>query len=135
MSFEIKSAVRRGSEEPPTETFPDDEWHNLVALARECGFGPGGEYERLVGLEEGGAIELDAPAAQRLYIGVGVVLNQDTLPFAATWEEDDARLHFRWVDGPRAGSRFSLDRDRVRRLADRLYRGPVLVSRVGGPEG
>lgn len=134
MSFEIKSAAQQGPGESPAETFPDDEWRNLIALARECGFGPDGEYERLVYLDAGASFELDARAAQRLYIGVGAVLNQDTLPFAATWDEEDARLHFRWVEGPRAGSRFSLDKARLRRLADQLYKGPMLVSRVPDPK-
>lgn len=148
LGFEVRSAGVREEEEPAAVSFTDGQWWNLLALVRECGFDPGGEYGHLAYPDEGATSELDARAAGQLYIGVGAVLNQDTLPFAATWEEDDARVHFRWVSRPGydaapapedaardAGSAFHLERARLRRLMDRLYQGPVLITRLPDREG
>lgn len=150
MAFEVRFVDRGpvfGGAEPVACRFADDEWRNLLAPAHECGFDPGKEYVSTVFPAAGESHELDDRLAGGLYIGVGVILNQDTLPFASTWESDDGRLHFRWVDEPayarsRApednrspdnGPDFVLDRGELRRLLECLRAGRVLVARTEGP--
>ena len=127
--------------------FTDAEWWNLLSLAHECGFDPAEEYVSVVyppGEDE--ARELDGKAASGLYIGVNTILNQDTLPFATTWESDDGRLHFRWANAPAyardrtpandrnpgSDANFDLDRKDLQRLLECLGNTRVLVARVVG---
>ena len=148
MAFEIRLVDQGpvyGGGDPVACRFADDEWWNLLSLAHECGFDPGEEYAEVVyPASIGETNELDGKAAGGLYIGVGVILNQDTLPFATTWESDDGRLHFRWANAPAyardkepannrssdAGPNFALDKAELRRLQECLRKVRVLVARV-----
>ena len=148
MAFEIRFKDQGpvyGGGDPVVCRFSDDEWWNLLSLAHECGFDPDEEYAPVVYPATGGeANELDGRAAGGLYIGVGVVLNQDTLPFATTWESDDGRLHFRWTNAPAyardrepADSRsrgaspdFALEKAELRKLQESLRKVRVLVART-----
>lgn len=103
MTFEVRAAKPEEDEEFVIGRFTDEEWWNLTALAHECGFDTGRDHERLVYPAAGDTNELDTRLAQQLYIGVGVILNQDVLPFAATWDSDDGHIHFRWVKPPEYG--------------------------------
>ncbi len=151
MAFEIRLVDQGpvyGGGHPVACRFTDDEWWNLLSLAHECGFDPSEEYVPVVyPAEEGGANELDGRLASGLYIGVGVILHQDTLPFATTWEAEDGRLHFRWASTPgyardrgpveaRAAadnSDFALDKLVLQRLLEYLGKTRVLVARVEDP--
>ena len=148
MAFEIRIVDRGpiyGGSDPVVCRFTDVEWLNLLSLAHECGFDAGKEYVSVVypeGTDE--APPLDDRLAGGLYIGVNTILNQDTLPFATTWESDDGRLYFRWAntpgyaqdripdDGPDTGDGldFDLDREELRRLLESLEKTRVLVARV-----
>ncbi len=114
--------------------FTDDEWRNLLALAHACGFDPEREHEEAAYLKGGEAHELGAEAGVQLHKAVGVVLDQNMLPFATTWEEEDADLlPFRWVGTPwyYAGDRdleFRLSRSKLERLLGLLDRGPVVMA-------
>ncbi|MGB3682941.1 MAG: hypothetical protein WA990_10705 [Rubrobacteraceae bacterium] len=162
MAFEIRLIDQGpvyGGEDPVAGRFADEEWWNFLSLAHECGFDPGEEYVPVVYPEgEGETNELGNKLMSGLYIGVNMVLNQDTLPFATTWDSDDGRLHFRWAGspgyardrrpedgqgsregsdespgaGPGAGPDFALDEAELRRLRDYLGKGPMLVVRVAG---
>ncbi len=152
MAFEIRLVDQGpvyGGSDPVVCRFADDEWSNLLSLAHECGFDPGEEYVPTMYPEVAGAAnELDGKAAGGLYIGVGVILNQDTLPFATTWESDDGRLHFRWAKtpayarglepakgrSPDASPDFVLDKAALRRLQEVLRNVRVLVARTKNPE-
>lgn len=148
MAFEVRILDQGpvyGGGDPVVCHFDDDEWWNLLSLAHECGFDPEEEYLPLVYPEEvGEANELNDRTTGGLYIGVGVVLNQDTLPFATTWESDDGRLHFRWANppaysrnqrpqksgGPGEGSEFSLEVADLRQLQEYLHKARMLAARV-----
>ena len=150
MAFEIRLADQGpvyGGSDPVVCRFADHEWWNILSLTHECGFDPGEEYASIVYPENvDEANELDGKVASGLYIGVGVVLNQDTLPFATTWETDDGRLHFRWADAPRyardrapenthnpdAGPDFALNKEELRRLQESLRGVRLLVVRKEG---
>ncbi len=134
-----------GGDDPVVCRFADGEWWNLLSLAHECGFDPNKEYVPVVyPANVGETNELDGKLADGLYIGVGVVLNQDTLPFATTWDSDDGRLHFRWanppayapdrepVDSRNSGESpdFGLDKTKLRRLQECLHKARVLVARI-----
>lgn len=87
MAFEIRSVVQGPmyGGDAVAGRFADDGWWNLLSLARECGFDPNWEHAPTVYPEEVGETnELDNKLASGLYIGVNVVLSQDTLPFATT---------------------------------------------------
>lgn len=151
MAFEIRYVDRGpvyGGGDPLICRFTDEEWWNLLSLAHECGFDPDEEYIPFVypgGMGE--ASELDDKAVSGLYIGVNTILNQDTLPFATTWETNDGRLHFRWAGAPayardRVPSEkqtsgtvpdFDLDKRSIRRLLGYLGKVPLLVARVEDP--
>ena len=148
MAFEIRFVDQGpvyGGGNPVVCRFTEEEWWNLLSLAHECGFDPDEEYVPVVYPESAGETnELDGKAAGGLYIGVGVVLNQDTLPFATTWESDDGRLHFRWAGTPdyaqdrepedsrSSGTTadFALDKAELRRLQEYLGKDRVLVART-----
>ncbi|CAN5537641.1 hypothetical protein BH24ACT20_BH24ACT20_13490 [soil metagenome] len=145
MPFEVRAVEHeKESEAPVIGRFADAEWWNLTALAHECGFDAGREHERAVYPEESDTHELDFRLAQQLYIGVGVVLNQDVLPFATTWESEDGYIHFRWVKPPEyggdhapldrsgsgEGSDFRLKGAALERLMEHLARGPIRITRV-----
>lgn len=98
MAFEIRAS--KPGETPVIGRFTDEEWWNITALAHECGFDPERENESLVYPAVGDTQELGIRLAQQLYIGAGVILNQDVLPFATTWDSDDGHIHFRWVKPP-----------------------------------
>ncbi|CAN5624685.1 hypothetical protein BH24ACT22_BH24ACT22_05880 [soil metagenome] len=104
MAFEIRFLDRGpvyGGGDPLICRFTDEEWWNLLSLAHECGFDPNEEFVPVVYPENVGETnELDNKAVSGLYIGVSTILNQDTLPFATTWESNDGRLHFRWAGAP-----------------------------------
>lgn len=152
MAFEVRFVDQGpvyGGSDPVACRFTDGEWWNLLSLAHECGFDPDEKYVPVVYPEEvGEANELEGKAAGGLYIGVGVVLNQDTLPFATTWESDDGKLHFRWANPPGyardrepensrdsgATPDFALDKAELRRLQECLRKDRVLVARVDGKE-
>jgi hypothetical protein len=148
MAFEVRfvdqGPVYSGGE-PVVCRFADDEWWNLLSLAHECGFDPAEEYVSVVYPANAEASqELDGRAASGLYIRVSVVLNQDTLPFATTWESDDGRLHFRWASTPgyargrepeeardaTGNPDFALDKVDLQRLLECLGKTRVLVARV-----
>lgn len=131
--------------EPIICRFTEKEWWSLLSLAHECGFDAAKEYVSAVyPTNTEGDKELDPKAASGLYIGVGVILNQDTLPFATTWESDDGRLHFRWAVTPgyaldhkpedvqNSGNRsdFALNKRELQRFSDYLGKGRVLVART-----
>lgn len=149
MAFEIRFMDQGpvfGGADPVACRFADDEWWNLLSLAHECGFDSDEEYVSVMYPAEGEPRELDERLASGLYIGVNVILNQDTLPFATTWESDDGRLHFRWTSepgyardrepednrSPGASPDFSLDKDELRRLLDCLRKDPLLVAHTEG---
>lgn len=117
----------------------------MLALAHECGFDPDQQYANHLYPNPGETSELEVRLAQQLYIGVSAIVNQDTLPFATTWESDDGELHFRWVDEPHyagerapeeaqagssEGTEFSLRKAELQQLMDHLYNGPVLLRRA-----
>ncbi|HZY64807.1 MAG TPA: hypothetical protein VFE21_02875 [Rubrobacteraceae bacterium] len=147
MAFEVRSSAAAADKERSVIAFfTDEEWWNLLALAHECGFDPGRELVRIVYPRKDEGSELGLRRAQQLYIGVNAVLNQDTLPFATTWETEDGRLHFRWIKDPRYERRlvppgtpadssvdtdFQLEKSELKRLRDHLYKGPVFVKRIG----
>ncbi|MGB3634649.1 MAG: hypothetical protein WA982_11460 [Rubrobacteraceae bacterium] len=146
MAFEIRFIDQGpvyGGSDPVACRFTDDEWWNLLSLAHECGFDPSEEYAPLVYPESVGETNaLDSKLSSGLYIGVSAVLNQDTLPFATTWESDDGRLHFRWANAPdyvrdqkpgqteNSGPDFALDKKELRRLMECLRKDQVLVARI-----
>ena len=144
MTFEVRAVKSEEVEEPVIGHFTDEEWWNLTALAHECGFDPGREHERLVYPAAGDTQELDTRLAQQLYIGVGVILNQDVLPFATTWDSDDGHIHFRWVKPPEyfgdhapvdrsgigEGSDFQIKPATLVRLRDNLIQGPIRLTRI-----
>ena len=148
MAFEIKfvdqGPIHAGGD-PVVCRFTDDEWWNILSLAHECGLDPNEEYVTvLYPSDEGETHELDDKIAGGLYIGVSSILNQDTLPFATTWETDDDRLHFRWASEPgyardrepdntrNRGSEpdFDLDKAELRQLLECLRKDRLLVARV-----
>lgn len=150
MTFEIRFVDQGpvyGGGDPVVCRFAEEEWWNLLSLAHECGFDPGEEYVPVVYLPEGESNELDGELASGLYIGVNVILNQDTLPFATTWESDDGRLHFRWAGTPGyardrkperaensgASPDFDLHKDDLQRLLKYLGKVMTLVARVEDP--
>ena len=149
MAFEVRLADQgpvHGGGNPVASRFADDEWWNLLSLAHACGFDPGEEYVSVVyPAEKGETHELDDKVAGGLYIGVNMLLSQDTLPFATTWESDDGRLRFRWASTPsyardrkpeRAGEAdpdFALHRADLQRLLECLGKGQVLVARTEDP--
>lgn len=144
MAFEIRLVDQEpiyGGSDPVVCRFTDEEWWNLLSLAHECGFDPNKEYISLVCPANAGEThELDG-----IYIGVSMVLNQDTLPFATTWESDDGRLRFRWAKAPDyAPDRepeetrdaadnpdFALDESDLQLLLECLGKTRVLAARVG----
>ncbi|CAN5839362.1 hypothetical protein BH23ACT11_BH23ACT11_13060 [soil metagenome] len=148
MSFEIRSAEQSSESEPEAHLvchFADNEWWNLLSLTHECGFDNNQEFVSAVyPASEEKVRELDEKSARGLYFGVSAILNQDTLPFATTWDTDDDRLHFRWArepvyapdrkphdnQNPGARSDFDLDKAELHRLLNVLSKGPVLVARL-----
>ena len=144
MTFEVRAAKPEEVEESVIGRFTDEEWWNLTALAHECGFDTDREHERLVYPADGDTNELDTRLAQQLYIGVGVILNQDVLPFATTWDSDDGHIHFRWVKPPEYGgdyapvgrsgieesSDFRMKPATLVRLKENLIQGPIHLTRV-----
>lgn len=144
MSFEVRAAEPGGEEAPMIGRFTDEEWWNLTALAHECGFDTGREHERLVYPTIGDTRKIDTRLAQQLYIGVSVILNQDVLPFATTWDSDDGHIHFRWVKPPEYGGEYApVDRSRIGesldfqvgpatlvRLREHLLQGPIRLTRL-----
>lgn len=151
MAFEVGVANQGavyGAENLPPCRFTDAEWWNILALAHECGLDPAREYVHLVyPAKPGESHELDSRLASGLRIGVGAILNQDTLPFATTWESEDDRFHFRWAVEPgyardlepdnsrNTGSYwdFDLDKAELHRLLECLGGGRVAVMRVEDP--
>lgn len=142
MAFEVRIMESEGGAAPIIARFTDGEWRNLAALAHECGFDTASEYEWRVFPPFGDTRELGARLAQQLYIGVGVILNQDVLPFATTWDSDDGHLHFRWIkpseygsdrvpadqSEPGEGSDFRVKPATLIRLRENLLLGPVRVT-------
>lgn len=142
MAFEIRAA--KPGEAPVIGHFTDEEWRNITALAHECGFDPERTHERLVYPDNGDTQELDIRLAQQLYIGAGVILNQDVLPFATTWDSDDGHIHFRWVKPPECGrdyapsdqtesgegSEFRVNSSALESLMEYLMREPVRIHHV-----
>lgn len=122
--------------EPMAVVFADDEWRNLLALAHACGFDPEREYEQAAYLKGGEAHELGAGAGKQLREAVRVVLDQDLLPFAVTWEEEDANLlYFRWLGTPwyyaeLRDLEFHLRRSKLERLFGLLEHGSVVMAHL-----
>lgn len=146
MAFEIRlldlGPIHSGGD-PVACRFADDEWWNILSLAHECGFDPDEECASVLYPSDGDeAHELNDKAAASLYIGVSAILNQDTLPFATTWESDDGRLHFRWSippgyardredsRNPDASPDFALNKTELRQLLECLRKDRLLVARV-----
>lgn len=144
MAFEVRGANPEANGAPVIGRFTDEEWWNMTALAHECGFDTGRNHERLVYPAAGDTNELDIRLAQQLYIGVNVILNQDVLPFATTWDSDDGQIHFRWVKTPEygrdyapsdqtesgEGSEFRVSSSALESLMEYLVREPVRIHHV-----
>lgn len=130
MSFEVRDP--RGS---TAVVFADDEWHNLLALAHACGFDPDREQEEVANLGAGEARELGAGSREELRVAIKAVLDQELLPFAQTWEEEDVgEIPFRWVGTPwyyaeNSDREFHLKREKLERLLGMLDRGLVVEAR------
>ncbi|TCJ16417.1 hypothetical protein E0L93_09830 [Rubrobacter taiwanensis] len=140
MAFEVRAAIPPAS--PSTAelrigVFTDADWRKLLALAREHGFDPRGEYEDLLQPERGETRELPLVAAQELAVALSEALREETSPRA---EDDEG-----WVYDPERGwHRETMIRvgppglqvgwAHVRQLGQLAETGPVTIARADEPE-
>lgn len=147
LAFEVRSETETGvpgQERPLSGAFTEEDWEQLLSLARAHGFDPERNYEDILRPGPGERSELHIAATQELAVALSETLREEV---ASAPESDEEEEPTSWVYDPERGWKHSpviligpqenpdlrVGWVHVRQLGELAESGPISISRTEEP--